>query len=119
MGWTGIYNTNLKNFKERGKFLTNEFTNETVDVIDVSRNGSTFYFALKNKKEGYVFAIVVLTQFRNNEFLFKVIDEFMCPYYSHPAKRLLKKLTPVPEKFGDNSIQNSTEWRQVCWNNFK
>jgi hypothetical protein len=123
MGWTTTQRpTNVK------KFLTDlvtwdnpekETTNRALDCAIV--NLHTAYLAVeKISPEGReVWAAVVLLGFYPKEryynFGYKAMDEGMGPCERSCPERILKLLTPLPEREEGSSSSWAAEWRRDCW----
>ena len=109
MGWTGIRNTmGQDSSKARRDLVDHEI--ETCwggyRVVKSAMHNSTYYAAIKHPK-GHVFGLVVLTEVRGSEFLYKEMDETMLPYRYDCPVTILNLLSPT-----DN--ESSTEWRERC-----
>lgn len=114
MGWTGQYD---EGWTAEG-FVRNEFHNifiKECELVDVAVNNkrekfikATAYVAYKNP-EGKIVACVILMERwkKQNEFLYKVIDETWGPVESKCPKRILKLLDPT-----DN--ERAIAWRNRC-----
>ena len=110
MGWTGIYKKNVKSASDRKRILLDELNQEN-KIIDIANKGNTFYIAYK-VNENEIYALVILTEYRQNEFLYKVMGEDVMPYQFECPKRILNKLTPTNNEYAN-------KWREKCNEKFK
>lgn len=115
MGWTGMfhYEVTAKGNVDRKKTLDKEFSRGLYDrytTIKSAMNGSTYYAAIHDIETGDVFAMVVLTSFRDREFCYKEMTEFCGPIEAKCPKSILELLTDTDDKCAN-------EWRQKCREN--
>lgn len=80
---------------------------ERHELVADAMVGSTYYAAVRDLRDGSVFAIVALTSIEWGEFGIKEMDEDMGPCaYDCPA-RILDKLSPTDSEFAN-------AWRERC-----
>lgn len=109
MGWTGIRNT-LSNDSPKARRDLVDHEIETswsgYHVVKSSMHNSTYYAAIEHPR-GHVFGLVILTEVRGNEFLYKEMDETECPYFFDCPTSILKLLSPTEN-------EEAIEWRVRC-----
>ena len=102
MGWTGIhYEGNVVDY------CNTEIWADHCEVLASSKRGNTIYQAIRNNKEGNVFAGVILVRMDKRDyynFHYKVMDETVCPCGNDCPKKILKLLTPTDSEWAN-------EWR--------
>jgi hypothetical protein len=110
MGWTFTNKPKGQTVKD---FFEKEFTNDgktgVLDCAVVNRNVA--YLAYKSFKDGHVFAIVCLLQYRPHDYYYnfgyKDMDESMGPLEHDCPERILNLLSPPSPGY-------ATEWRGRC-----
>ena len=126
MGWTGTYNysTNPKG-KDRiyAAIIQEGYSFEEhnggfwrkSEVIDSALVGNTVYLAVhytSNAGIDETYAAVILTAYRDGEFLTKGMDEGLGPGEANCPKRILDKLSPTDHEY-------ALDWRKRCEENRK
>ena len=128
MGWTGILVSVSNKEFNRKQFLDSEFTYEfknngtegMCEVVKSSMVGSTWYGAIhyhskapiSGIEKDYVYGMVILTQFKNNEFMYKEIPETAGPNYYDCPQSILNLLSPCSEI--EDYRDWAKEWREKC-----
>jgi hypothetical protein len=116
MGWTGIYHIP----DNPVEFLTKELTwvgddGDYCKVLAASPVGSTVYMAMERKGKDdakpYVFAMVVLTQRHDGEFMYKEMDESTGPNECNCPDKIMNLLTPL-EEWPDGPHEYAVNWRR-------
>ena len=119
MGWTGI--THNRNKAYTDKEIKEELFRDIEvvpcaktaptghKVVQYSRVGNVIYMAVEKTENDskVVFAVVFRIRNLKNEFVYKDMDETMCPFDTDAPISLIKKLTKT-----DNDLAN--EWRNKC-----
>lgn len=112
MGWT--YTNRLKSQSIRAFFdaeLTYDGKSGILDCAVVNRR--TAYIAYKHPRDGHVFGIVCLLDYRPKDYYnfgYKDMDESMGPNESECPARILKLLSPTDSEY-------ALEWRKRCQEN--
>ena len=108
MGWTGIYGQAPFGSKEdKQAFIQAHALGKNLQIIDFSAKGNVCYAAVEHKESSEVFGMVVLLSYRNNERLFKEMDESEGPFYYDCPKRIIQKLSPTRH-------ESALKWRATC-----
>jgi hypothetical protein len=114
MGW--LYMQSLGGFKSPKAYLDNQFTFDDVAHLEVLKSAlcgmRTYYAAVKNHKDGSVFAVVCLVRYnpRDKEgyvFGYKDMDETMGPCEAECPAAVLDLLTPTTSEYAN-------AWRERC-----
>lgn len=109
MGWTTTYEDVGNDSKSIREFLRKEFTWEKCEVIDDAKVGNTVFQAIRERKTGEAFGMVILIG-RDQGFLsYKDMSEDMGPYQYNCPLHILDKLSPTTDKWAN-------EWRRGCRN---
>jgi hypothetical protein len=103
MGWTAIDQSIPS--KEVNNFLRKEF-GEGIQRIE---NGDGCKFVSYKNEEGKIYANVVLWSNKGG-FHWKVMSEFMGPYYYGCSKSFLNSLSPL-DQFPEELTENAQAWR--------
>lgn len=112
MGWTGTHKPYRMKFRDflRTELFRDEDKEEMLECSIVRRN--TAYMAVRIKKTGEVYGLVVQILFCPNPDVYynihyKEVDETMGPYQTACPKKILDLLTPTDNKY-------AKEWRKAC-----
>ena len=114
MGWTSYFATHYKDGKiDRLAECRTEFGKDPNYYIckDCMR-GATYYAAVANLKTGNVFALIVLTSVKNDEFYYKDMDETCGPTKCDCPKSILDLLSETDNEYALN-------WRKRCLENIE
>jgi len=105
MGWD-IIQKRPQNPKE---YLDAEFTTDRCEVVESAMpSRGQYYAAVRSKKDGHVFAAVVICQtHRDGTWAYKTMTETMEPYYYRCPARILKHLSPTTSEY-------ALRWREMC-----
>lgn len=102
MGWTGIhYEGNVVDY------CNTEIWADHCEVLASSKRGNIVYQAIRNNKEGNVFAGVILISMDNKDYFnfhYKVMSENSGPCGTDCPKKILNLLTPTDSEWAN-------EWR--------
>lgn len=107
MGWDGVYLYHKPSKEEELKYIEESYIGDKLEIVQASKVGNVWYIAVRNKKENRIFALVVLTSYRSNEYLTKAMTEDMNPYYFDAPLKLLKILSPTDDEYAN-------KWRDSC-----
>lgn len=112
MGWTGIPFNNVPKSKEGRSYLA-RLTLSGYKVLHSKlvkdnsvdpKNGYVYYASLENA-DGQRYIAIVLMQYEDNEYFYKIMDESVAPYYYDCPPAVLNDV-PCPEH------EWAVEWRK-------
>jgi hypothetical protein len=112
MGW--LYMQSLGGFKNPKAYLDNQFTCGVYKVLKSALCGMrTYYAAVKNHKDGSIFAVVCLVRYNKRAadgyiFGYKDMDETMGPCEAECPQAILELLTATDSEY-------AVQWRVRCW----
>ena len=117
MGWTsyhaGFYTSSGS--VDRKRECESLLNQEDYEILKAKVVGSTYYAALRSRKDGSVFAAVILTRVDNKSefnFYYKIMSEFDGPRERSCPNDILDLLTPTKSRF-------ALQWREDCRNEAK
>lgn len=114
MGWTSYFATHYKDGKiDRLAECRTEFGKDpNYYICKDCMHGTTYYAAVANLKTGNVFALIVLTSVKNDEFYYKDMDETCGPTKCDCPKSILDLLSETDNEYALN-------WRKRCLENIE
>lgn len=115
MGWTSYYAKFYKNGKIDRKAECDDYFRRNAEYYELLKSsmvGTTYYGAVRNKKNQKVFAVVFLTSVDGYEFYYKDMTESCNPYSYDCPKSILNLLSDTDNEF-------ALSWRQKCYENIE
>lgn len=115
MGWTSYFARYYKNNGEVDRLAEcrTEFGRDSNYCIRKDcMHGTTYYAAVENLKTGNVFALIVLTSVKDDEFYYKDMDETCGPTKCDCPKSILDLLSETDNEYALN-------WRKRCLENIE
>lgn len=107
MGYTSLH---LPKDKEKSELLW-AISGSSYETLKLLKKGSTYFAAQKHIETGKIFALIILTERRNGEFFYKIMDETSGPYHTAKCPQsILKLLSPTENECALNwrKKQNDT-----------
>lgn len=109
MGWTGLHRDKGQSDRE---FFEQEFPNgltQNGHILECATVGRAFYAAVRDHKDGNVWALIVLKQWGKGyyNFTYKEMSDREGPVEASAPERILNLLSPTDSEY-------ATEWRARC-----
>ena len=114
MGWSSLYKPKHITTRE---WVKSNYNSENFEIIDVAAKLTEVYAAVKNRKTGEVYALILLVHHNSKSyynFSYKSMDEFCGPVATNCPRRILELLTPLTKENDPNGW--AEKWRNDCWN---
>lgn len=110
MGWTGVF-INKQDIAQHIKDIWTSNTDNRFEVVSQIAYGNTFYQAVRDNDNDTVFAVVVLTSYKDGELVYKEISEDMGPgQYAGVTMKFLNTLTDTDNEYANVWRDKAKQW---------